>query len=242
MTVGSRDFPDWNRPITRLASVFVETMIGSAPSGDVVTETFTVTETDDVVLFIGRLGPHVAFDAVALVPGVAFNGATRFAFGGTLGCQFLLPVQQLGLEILTEITNCDPSDQNWEIDVVAFSGAQVDTVVNQAQITNAGGVTVPGLGSSDPIYLAQSHLMERVTLTVSCDQAHDVTLRRFGLQGSGGALFTAYDETLGSMLGSLPSTFDVPLGCVGAEVIVANTSAVDATLDVVARTYRPVGS
>lgn len=242
MTLGSRDYPDWNRPLTRVASVVVEELGGDVPAGGGVFGSYNANQIDDVLVFYGGLPDGISLQVTALLPGLSANIGTRYAVGVGNGGFIVMPVQTFGQSVEWSVQNNTVSDSGYELTVVAFSGANVDTLVAQGFVFQGADQAVAGVSDSDLYYVSQGFLADRLTLTVECDQPATVTLRRVAAPVGGSPSLFAFDEVIATLTADTATTIDVPLGCAGSAFFLSNAGVTDGTFAYIGRAYRSVGN
>lgn len=236
------DFPDFNRPATRLARVAVSTVPFHIFPNDEFASSIPNENLNDVMLITGQLldGTGVRASSGDNVPPDDAFGRMLASFGPF---QFFeLPVQHRGAGLTIEAINTTSSTVDLEFTVYSFSGANVDTIITEAVVTQLGPFPVAGSATFDPLPLDQAGLYDRATITVQSDAAFTVTLRRRAFAFDGTWTAIDYDELLVTAAAAGSRTVDVPLGCPGAAVVIHNTAVTTAHVSLLARCYRPLGS
>lgn len=241
-SITPRDFPDWNRPATRIASTVVASRDDLIGANSLFFVSLAPDDVNDVLMLTGDIAAGIGFHVIPLLPGIANEVGRRLAYFPEPGGQMQLPVQHLGDGFDIEVFNFNGSDVTVGYDILTFSGANVDTVVDEAYVNAEQGLAIAGMTDLDPLLLDQAFLYDRATITITGDQPFTATLHRWSMSDDPNSMPVDYPSPLGSALANATLSVDVPLGCMGATVVISNTSITDGTFALVTRTYRPVGA
>lgn len=242
MSATGNDFPDWNPPQSHLARVAVDTLPLHILAHDQFDTTIPRQDLNDVMVVTGQL-----LDGCAVLVNAGDNIPPDDAFGRMLGSfgpfPFIeLPVQHRGAGLNIAGINGTASAIDMTLTVFAYTGANVDTIVGEACLTQIGGVPITAGATLDPLHIDQAGLYDRATISIVSDQACTVTLRRRMWSFNGLWTVTNFDELLATLSGAGSRTFDVPIGAPAAAIVFHNTSGATSHVSLLARCYRPVGS
>lgn len=241
MTTPPVDFPDWSPPATRVASVVIDHLTGTLATGNTFINTFDSVQVQDLLIARGFVSELQSITAAPLIDGADFVPVGQTVAGAGLGAFAWVPVPHHGQGAQVVLANASGADWDYAVDILSYSGAQVDQVMQAATADVYTGVNVPNGGDSDALTVPQVGLYDRVQVTAQCDQVVSLALHKVAVLVDGVFAPVTFDVQLGALAAGVAQTFDVPAGASGAAVVASNAGGVDGTLDVFARAYRAAG-
>lgn len=236
------DFPDWNRPATRLAAASVATLPFHMLAHDEFAEGVANNLLNDVMLVAGLVPNGVAV-RVSSTDGTLLGQAFGLTAIAVQSFHYMeIPLQHRGLGMTVEGLNTNSTTQDMTLQFVSFSGANVDTMMTEAVLTQTNIGNVAAGGTSPFVAVDQAFLYDRMTLCVHGADAFEVTVRRRFVFGVGVLSRQDMDEVVTTSGAAGSKIIDIPLGAPGVAISVKNTSGGTAAYQWSARCYRPLGS